>query len=372
MQLFFTHPLVLALSSSFPTSPIRLANAPSIRNFRSMALSSSVSSSSVVAVSSRSVRTRPLGRPSRKRVAGRESWLSTLVKSGRARDARLYAEQYHLDGYLQSLLASNPLLDTCIDCSDTGVTDQPDGGEGGQPASGDNYNYKSTQEVRILQSGGKLTLGVAAIREVAGSIALAEEVAASGGSCAAQETAQELHSPDGESEGNRGFGQADRSVEKAAYVSSWGESRWVEEGEGLVGKVCRNNQYNELRLPGKDGTGELWTKVANWDWRNGLVRGERVWVRRVWVSGDDTDAEYLVVRRMDVNEGVESEPVAEVVAAAEPVAVAVAAADAIDTSHVLPQFLKQDTVFPRKPESADEYIARIREQASQWANGLAP
>ena len=77
---------------------------------------------------------------------------------------------------------------------------------------------------------------------------------------------------------------------------------------------------------------------------------------------------------MDVNEGVEADAVVEVVPAPEPVAVAVAAAaaDAIDTSHVLPQFLKQDTVFPRKPESADEYITRIREQASQWANGLAP
>ena len=339
-----------------------------------MALSSSVSSSSVVAVSSRTVRKRRLGRPSRKRVAGRESWLSTLVKSGRAREAHAYAAQYHLDGYLQSLLASNLLPDTCIDCSDTGVTALPDGGEGVTDGGGDNYNYKSTQEVRILQSGGKLTLGVAAIREVAGAIALAEEVAASGGSCAAQETAQELHSPDGESEGNRGFGQADRGVEKAAYVSSWGESRWVEEGEGLVGKVCRNKQYNELRLPGKEGGSELWTKVANWDWRNGLVRGERVWVKRVWVSGDDTDSEYVVVRRMDVNEGVEADAVVEVVATPEPepVAVAVAATDAIDTSHVLPQFLKQDTVFPRKPESADEYITRIREQASQWANGLAP
>ena len=317
-----------------------------------MALSSSVTSLPLPSVSSRSVRTRPRGRPSRKRVAGRESWLSTLVKSGRARDARLYAEQYHLTGYLLTLL--------------------PDGGEGGQPASGDNYNYKSTQEVRILQSGGKLTLGVGALREVAGAIALAEEVAASGGSGAAQETAQELHSPDGESEGNRGFGQADRGVEKAAYVNAWGESRWVEEGEGLVGKVCRNKQYNELRLPGKEGGSELWTKVANWDWRNGLVRGERVWVKRVWVSGDDTDSEYVVVRRMDVNEGVEADAVVEVVPAPEPVAVAVAvasAADAIDTSHVLPQFLKQDTVFPRKPESAEDYILRIREEAAQWANG---
>ena len=105
------------------------------------------------------------------------------------------------------------------------------------------------------------------------------------------------------------------------------------------------------------------------------MRGERVWVRRVWVSGDDTDAEYVVARRMDVNEGMEAEPVAEVVPVPVPVAVTApgtVAVDAIDTSHVLPQFLKQDTVFPRKPESADEYITRIREQASQWANGLAP
>ena len=138
-----------------------------------------------------------------------------------------------------------------------------------------------------------------------------------------------------------------------------------------MGKVCRNKQYNELRI-GREGGGEGWTKVANWNWRNGLVRGERVWVKRIWVSGDDTDAEYMVVRRMDVNEGVEAEPVAKVVAAPVAVAVAAASADAIDTSHVLPQFLKQDTVFPRKPESAEDYILRIREEAAQWANGLAP
>jgi len=289
-----------------------------------------------------------------------------LLSSGRIREAYAYATAHKL----LPLLAGVPLPAAL-----------PPGGEGVTDGGRDNYNYKSTQEVRILQSGGKLTLGVAAIREVAGAIALAEEAglaAASGGSCAAQETAQELHSPDGESEGNRQFGQADIGAEKTAYASSWGESRWVEEGEGLVGKVCRNKQYNELRLPGKNGggVGELWTKVANWDWRNGLVRGERVWVKRTWLSADDTDSEYMVIRRMDVNEGVEADPVAEVVAAPErePVteAVAAAATDAVDTSHVLPQFLKQDTVFPRKPESADEYIARIREQASQWANGLAP
>ena len=346
-----------------------------------MALSSSTTSLPSIAVSLRTVRKRRLGRPSRKRIAGRESWLSTLVRSGRARDARLYAEQYGLTVYLQALLSSNPTPDTSSTGSVTGVTAQPHGGEGGQPANGDNYNYKSTQEVRILQSGGKLTLNVRAIREVAEAIALAEEgglvggAATGGGRGAAQEASQELHSPDGESEGNGVFGQANSEVEKGASASGCGESRWVEEGEAIVGKVCRNKQYNELRM-GREGGGEGWTKVGNWQWRNGLVRGERVWVRRVWVSGDDTDAEYLVVRRMDVNEGMESEPVVEVVAAPErePVAVAVAAAaaDATDTSHVLPQFLKQDTVFPRKPESADEYIARIREQASQWANGLAP
>ena len=337
---------------------ISLAYAPSIRNFRPMQPIVSPISPPPTLVPSRAVRSHRIGRPTGKAKGGQASWVRRLLSSGRIREAYDYATDHNL----LPLLAGVPLPPAL-----------PDGGEGGQPASGDNYNYKSTQEVRILQSGGKLTLNVGAIREVAGAIALAGEVAASGGSDAAQETAQELHSPDGESEGNKGFGQADRGVEKAAYVNAWGASRWVEEGEGLVGKVCRNKQYNELRLPGKEGGSELWTKVANWDWRNGLVRGERVWVKRIWLSADDTDSEYVVVRRMDVNEGVEADAVVEVVPAPEPVAVAVAvavaAADAIDTSHVLPQFLKQDTVFPRKPESAEDYILRIREEAAQWANG---
>ena len=311
-------------------------------------------------VPGRAGRNHRIGRPTGKTKGGQASWLKRLLSSGRIREAYAYATAHNL----LPLMAGVPMPAAL-----------PDGGEGGQPASGDNYNYKSTQEVRILQSGGKLTLNVGAIREVAGAIALAEEVAASGGSEAARETARELHSPDGESEGNGVFRQGNREGEKVASVNAWGESRWVEEGEGLVGKVCRNKQYNELRM-GKVGGGELWTKVANWQWRNGLVRGERVWVKRVWVSGDDTDAEYVVVRRMDVNEGVEAEPVAEVVpvpvvvAELGTVAVTVAVAtDAIDTSHVLPQFLKQDTVFPRKPESAEDYITRIREEAAQWANG---
>ena len=339
---------------------ISLAYAPSIRNFRPMQPIVSPISPPPTLVPSRAVRSHRIGRPTGKAKGGQASWVRRLLSSGRIREAYDYATDHNL----LPLLAGVPLPPAL-----------PDGGEGGQPASGDNYNYKSTQEVRILQSGGKLTINVGAIREVAGAIALAGEVAASGGSDAAQETAQELHSPDGESEGNRGFGQGNREGEKESSVNAWGESRWVEEGEGLVGKVCRNKQYNELRM-GRVGGGELWTKVGNWQWRNGLVRGERVWVKRVWVSGDDTDAEYVVVRRMDVNEGVEAEPVVEAVpvpvavAVDAPGAVAVATdADAIDRTHVLPQFLKQDTVFPRKPESADEYILRIREEAAQWANG---
>jgi len=319
------------------------------------------------------VRSRRIGRPTGKAKGGQASWVRRLLSSGRYRDALEYARAHNL----LALLAGHPTPDTSRDGTITGATAIAAGGEGDQPASGDNNNYKSTQEVRILQSGGKLTLNVGAIREVAEAIALAEEgglvggAVIGGGRGAAQEASQELHSPDGESEGNGVFGQANSEVEKGASVNAWGESRWVEEGEAIVGKVCRNKQYNELRM-GREGGGEGWTKVGNWQWRNGLVRGERVWVRRVWVSGDDTDAEYLVMRRMDVNEGVEAEPVvkAEAEAVVAPGAVTVvAAADAIDTSHVLPQFLKQDTVFPRKPESAEDYILRIREEAAQWANG---
>jgi hypothetical protein len=150
----------------------------------------------------------------------------------------------------------------------------------------------------------------------------------------------------------------------------------MEEGEGLVGKLCRNNQYNELRLAGEKG--ELWTKVTNWQWRSGLVRGERVWVKRTWVSADDTDSEYMVVRRMDVNEGKEEEqqvveaPAADVIKdVIEPIEEVVAqAAPEPDRSAVLPQFLKGEPVYPRKPESADEYIARIRADTAKWANGM--
>jgi hypothetical protein len=84
----------------------------------------------------------------------------------------------------------------------------------------------------------------------------------------------------------------------------------------------------------------------------------------------------MVVRRMDVNESKEEEqvqeqPVAVIKDVIDPIEEGVAqAAPEPDRSGVLPQFLKQEPVYPRKPESADEYIARIRADTAKWANGM--
>jgi hypothetical protein len=150
---------------------------------------------------------------------------------------------------------------------------------------------------------------------------------------------------------------------------------WPRGGEGIVGKVCRNKQYNELRVVGEKG--ELWTKVGNWQFTGGLVRGERVLVNRVWVSGDDTDAEYEVVRRMDVNEDVPQVPT--VVEQPQPESGSDSGSDLGSESSavpeqgtsvaILPQFQREEPDYPRKQESADDYIARIRAEAAMWANG---
>ena len=142
---------------------------------------------------------------------------------------------------------------------------------------------------------------------------------------------------------------------------------WPDGGEGIVGKVCRNKQYNELRVVGEKG--ELWTKVGNWLWTGGLVRGERVLVNRVWVSGDDTDAEYEVVKRLDVNDAPKplEQPPADPVPVVEAVVPVAAAPDA---SQVLPQFQREEPDFPRKQESGEDYISRIRAEAAMWANGM--
>ena len=158
---------------------------------------------------------------------------------------------------------------------------------------------------------------------------------------------------------------------------------WPKVGEGIVGKMCRNKQYNELRVVGEDGR-EMWTKVGNWLFTSGLIRGERVLVRKIWGSGDDTDAEYEVVRRLDVNEPAEerrtesgsdsgSESVAPVVADESAVREQQTPEASLDAQQtpvaILPQFQREEPDYPRKQESADDYIARIRAEAAMWANG---
>ena len=36
---------------------------------------------------------------------------------------------------------------------------------------------------------------------------------------------------------------------------------------------------------------------------------------------------------------------------------------------ILPQFQREEPDYPRKPESGEDYIARIRAEAAMWANG---
>jgi len=176
--------------------------------------------------------------------------------------------------------------------------------------------------------------------------------------------------PAGESEGERGFGQA--KTIRAADLGNNVVSVWPKVVEGVVGKLCRNKQYNELRVVGEEGR-ELWTKVGNWQFTGGLVRGERVLVNRIWLSGDDTDAEYEVVRRMDVNEDVPQVPTVVEEPQPESAPIEAAPASAVPEQQtpvaILPQFQREEPDYPRKQESAEDYIARIRAEAAMWANG---
>ena len=311
------------------------------------------------------VAVRKIGRPTRAQLAGRRTWIKRLLAANRTDEAYTFA-------------ASNNLLQLLP--PDVVSAHQPrlaDGGEGVAAGDGDNNNYNSTQKVQILQSGRSLVIGPAEVMEVAQAVATVEEVE-EGEEVLARSSASNVpplhgHSPAGELEGNQCFGQ-ERIHDISDMTQSNISSQWVEEGEGLVGKLCRNKQYNELRIAGEKK--ELWTKVSNWQWRSGLVRGERVWVKRTWVSADDTDSEYMVVRRMDVNEGkdeeiVEATPADVIKDVIEPIEEIVAqAAPEPDRSAVLPQFLKEETKYPSKPESAEDYIARIRADTIKWANGM--
>jgi len=226
------------------------------------------------------------------------------------------------------------------------------GGEGvDQPHGRDNWD-KTTPAVQILQCSPVATAGVVPLAVEADLTRLAAKAVYT----------PTVTPPAGESEGDRGFGQAESR--SGADLGENVVSVWPKLAEGVVGKVCRNKQYNELRVVGEDGR-ELWTKVGNWLFAGGFVRGERVLVRKVWGSGDDTDAEYEVVRRMDVNEEVPQVPTVVEQPLVEPSAVS-----ELETPvAILPQFQREEPDYPRKQESADDYIARIRAEAAKWANG---
>ena len=306
------------------------------------------------------------GRPTRAQLAGRRTWIKRLLTAGRIDEAVTFAVSVNLLHTLPPDVVSAHSARLAA------------GGAGVAAGDGDNNNYNSTPEGLILQSGESLTIDVDAFMEVSQLVATETEVqegeevlAGSAGPSASNVPPLHGHSPAGELEGNDPLRQANTEQK----LQSNSDSQWMEEGEGLVGKLCRNKQYNELRVAGGK-KGELWTKVTNWQWRSGLVRGERVWVKRTWVSADDMDSEYIVLRRMDVNEGKEAEmpvetPVEVIKDVIEPIEEVVAeVASAPDRSAVLPQFLRQETVYPQKPESADEYIARIRADTIKWANGM--
>jgi hypothetical protein len=86
-----------------------------------------------------------------------------------------------------------------------------------------------------------------------------------------------------------------------------------------------------------------------------------------------------VVRRLDVNEpaeerraesgsdsGSESVPqIEDAVVASEPSAVP----EQQTPKAILPQFQREEPDYPRKQESAEDYISRIRAEAAMWANG---
>jgi len=226
------------------------------------------------------------------------------------------------------------------------------GGEGvDQPHGQDNWD-KTTPAVQILQCSPVATAGVVPLAVEADLTRLAAKAVYT----------PTVTPPAGESEGDKGFGQAE--TRSGADLGENVVSVWPKLAEGVVGKVCRNKQYNELRVVGEDGR-ELWTKVGNWLFAGGLVRGERVLVRKVWGSGDDTDAEYEVVRRMDVNEEVPQVPTVVEQPLVEPSTVS-----ELETPvAILPQFQREEPDYPRKQESADDYIARIRAEAAKWANG---
>jgi len=323
-----------------------------------------------------------LGRPTRSVIAGRLTWLRCLVRAGRMAEAAAFHRKHGLHRYGVTV-PTVPTADTAngINATDTRTGSTDTGSHAASPASPatptattggagvsqrhgrENWD-KTTPAVQNSQCSPLAT---------ATNVPLAVEADLTRLAAKADYTPT-VTPPAGESEGERGFGQAEsRSGADNAGVTDKIVSVWPEGGEGIVGKLCRNKQYNELRVMGEKG--ELWTKVGNWQFTGGLVRGERVLVNRIWLSGDDTDAEYEVVRRIDVNEDVPQVPtvVDPIGVESAPIEAVAAPASAVPEQEtpvaILPQFQREEPDYPRKQESADDYIARIRAEAAMWANG---
>lgn len=308
------------------------------------------------------------GRPSKNVLRGRKARFTQLLRAGELGEAQRWHVAHDLARYgVPPPPAADPIG------PDHAYGDH--GGAGGQQRHGRSNWDKTTQNGQNLQYGCTTTPAVQ--NSQCSPLATARAVPLAVEADLTRLAAKAVYTPTvtppaGESEGERGFGQAEsRSGADNVGVTDKIVSVWPEGGEGIVGKMCRNKQYNELRVMGEKG--ELWTKVGNWQFTGGLVRGERVLVNRVWVSGDDTDAEYEVVRRMDVNEDVPQVPT--VVEEPQPESGSDSGSESAAVPEqgtpvaILPQFQREEPDYPRKQESADDYIARIRAEAAMWANG---
>lgn len=306
------------------------------------------------------------GRPSKNVLRGRKARFTQLLRAGELGEAARWHAAHDLARY--GIPA--PVVQPAAPCAASPIAPDPasgsHGGEGGQQRLGRENWDKTTQQLQNSQCSPLATADAVPLAVEADLTRLAAKA----------DYTPTVTPPTGESEGDS------QKVKTITDTGSRLASMWPEGGEGIVGKMCRNKQYNELRVVGEDGR-ELWTKVGNWLWTGGLVRGERVLVNRVWVSGDDTDAEYEVVRRLDVIEGPNGVPVqpesesrsdsgSESVPQVEDVIVASppSAVPELGTNKaILPQFQREEPDYPRKQESADDYIARIRAEAAMWANG---
>jgi len=321
------------------------------------------------------------GRPRKRAIAGRKARFNVLVKAGRLEEACAWHKRAGLARYgiPAPALPAPPPPAAGPASPDSGSASH--GGEGVSQRHGRENWDKTTPASQNSQCSPLATATAVPLAVEADLTRLAAKA----------DYTPTVTPPTGESEGDRGFCQPQSiSCPNQEGLTDKVVSVWPEGGEGIVGRLCRNKQYNELRVVGEKG--ELWTKVGNWLWTGGLVRGERVLVNRVWVSGDDTDAEYEVVRRLDVNEGPDGRPIqpqpesgsdsgSESVPQIEDAVVAhesaireqqtpEASLDAQQTPKaILPQFQREEPDYPRKQESAEDYIFRIRAEAAMWANG---